>query len=54
MGRRTEELRVTARLSAHNDEQDDTDAALWDELRARVREVTEDPRYQDIAPALDL
>ena len=44
---------MTATLSAHNDDQDDTDRALWDELRDRVAGVITDPRYEGIAPVLD-
>ncbi len=39
MGRKTVELRITASLSNHNDEQDQTDRKLWTSLVAEVRKV---------------
>jgi hypothetical protein len=50
MGYDTKEFKVTARTSAHNDDRDQRDEALWDELRARITAVASDPRYEPISP----
>lgn len=50
MGREMTSLRITATLSSHNSEQDDITEALWEDLRARVDEITRDPKYASIGP----
>lgn len=53
MSHKDVELRLVGHLSSNNDEDDDRDAALWDELCRRVREIAGDPRYADIMPLVD-
>jgi hypothetical protein len=47
------EMRVVAHLSSNNEDDEEHDAALWDELCRRVREIAGDPRYADIRPFVD-
>lgn len=39
---------ITVCLDAHAGDQERADVALWEELRARLREVAKDPRYRTI------
>lgn len=48
MGRSLEEYRILASLSSHNSEQDEIDEQLWEEVKRRIREIIEDPRYESI------
>lgn len=48
MGRNTVSIEATARLSAHNDEQDDIDMQAWDRFKAAVRELAEREEFRDI------
>lgn len=52
MGRNQESTTITVQLSAHNDEQDEVDAALWEELRGRVDKIVKDERYEGIRPSI--
>lgn len=48
MGRKAVDLTITARLSSHNDEQDDEDRRHWEEFAQQVRALAERPEYRDI------
>jgi hypothetical protein len=48
MGRNTVSIEVTARLSAHNSEQDDIDLQAWERFVAAVRELAEREDFRDI------
>lgn len=52
MGYTLEELTVNVRLSRHNSLKDEEHNALWDDLRRRVIEITDEPKYADIEPAI--
>lgn len=52
MGRNQESITITARLSAHNDERDEVDEALWSELQTRIAAILQDQRYEDITPMI--
>lgn len=48
MGSNSQSLKVVATTSAHNDERDDADEALWDELRGKIEVLVNDPAYSGI------
>jgi len=48
MGRKTAELAIFARLSNHNDEQDDLDRAAWERFTAAVKQLAKQPEYEGI------
>lgn len=48
MGRKTPKISVTARLSAHNDEQDDIDLRTWERFKREVQQLAEREEYRDI------
>jgi hypothetical protein len=48
MGRNPVSIEVTARLSAHNDEQDDIDMEAWERFVAAVRQLANREEYRDI------
>jgi hypothetical protein len=48
MGRERVELLVTASLSDHNSEQDETDRRLWAQLGREVLAIAERPEYEHL------
>lgn len=53
MGRKTAEIRVTARLSNHNDDQDGLDQELWRKFIAAARALSRRPEYADLDITVD-
>lgn len=45
MGRKTAEIRVTARLSNHHDDEDRLDGEAWRRFVAEVQELSRQPEY---------
>ena len=50
MGYDQRRIEVVLDVSRHNDERDQRDDALAEELRARIRELVESPRYEVLRP----
>lgn len=50
MGYERNTLQLSATLSKHNSPRDDEHEQLWEELRAQVQQVIDDPRYAAITP----
>jgi hypothetical protein len=53
MGRVQAKCTVTAYLSDHNSEQDDTDRASFENLVERIRELADDPQYEELMLDVD-
>jgi hypothetical protein len=48
MGRDFADITVSVRLSKHNSEQDEVDAALARDLAQRIKAIAEEPKYAGI------
>ncbi len=48
MGYKLEIVTVTARISNHNSEQDETDQAAWERFARQVREMAERPEFEHL------
>lgn len=48
MGYDIVDYRITASVSRHNSDQDEEHDALWEEVKKRIQEIIDDPKYAPI------